>query len=131
MAAVEAFVNELLAVQHPDEYDEWEIRRRQGFWTKLKGLIELHGLDPEDLNWFHELDEHAKLRNSMLHHRPSWVLDDRDEDSIAPEDDMTQERLSQTLVAVERAIAGLLDLYGVEPPETHQPDWLDRVTDGN
>ena len=127
LAAVEALVNELLAAQNPDEYAEWETNRRMGFRQKLVNLLELRGADPDDLPWFDALDTQVQLRNSMIHHRPGWTIDDSDEHSVAPSDDMTQESLTETIEVVHQAIGGLFALYGVETPETHRPEWLKRT----
>jgi hypothetical protein len=124
LAAVEALVNELLAAQHPDEYESWEIKQRRGFRPKLAGLLGLHGADPDDVLWFKALDTHSQLRNTMIHHRPEWVVDHRDNHSVAPDDDMTQERLIETLEVVHEAIDGLFAPYGVRTPDTHRPDFL-------
>jgi hypothetical protein len=43
---------------------------------------------------------------------------------VAPDDDMTQERLIETLEVVHEAIDGLFALYGVRTPDTHRPDFL-------
>lgn len=127
MAAIEALVNELLAAQHPEEYAEWEIRRRKGLRQKLVDLLALHGEVASDVQWFEELDSHLQLRNTMIHHRPKWVIDDRDERSVAPTDGMTQELLDETLGAVFRAVDGLFALYRTETPKTHRRDWLSRI----
>ncbi len=127
IAAVEALINELLAVQHPGEYADLEMRRRAGFRSKLAKLLELQDLDLDDVAWFGELEAHADLRNSMIHHRPSWVVDHRDSDSVAPDDDMTQECLMETLEVVHHAVVGLFGLYGTMPPDTHRPGWLQHV----
>jgi hypothetical protein len=129
LAAVEALVNELLAAQHPSEYADWEIKRRKGFRYKLVNLLELHGTDPDDVSWFEALEKHRQLRNRMIHHRPGWTVDDSDQHSVAPSDDMTQERLTETLEVVHQAIGGLFALYGVPTPDTHRPDWLRRNAD--
>jgi hypothetical protein len=127
LAAVEALVNELLAAQHPDEYETWEIKQRKGFRPKLVGLLGLHGADPEDLSWFKALDRHSQLRNSMIHHRPEWVVDHRDDHSVAPDDDMTQDLLIETLEVVHEAIDGMFALYDARTPDTHRPEWLIRT----
>lgn len=127
LAAVEALVNELLAAQHPDEYAAWETQQRKGFRQKLVNLLGLHGADPDDLSWFDALDRHVQLRNSMIHHRPGWIVDVSDEHSVAPNDDMTQERLTETLEVVHQAICGLFAFYGAQTPETHRPEWLKRT----
>ena len=127
LAAVEALLNELLAAQHPDEYASWEIKKRLGFRRKLVKLLGLHDVNPDGLSWFEALDAHASLRNSMIHHRPSWIVDDSDEHSVAPNDDMTQESLAETLEVVHGAIAGLFALYEVQTPATHRPEWLRRT----
>ena len=49
------------------------------------------------------------------------------EHSVAPNDDMTQESLTETLEVVHQAIGGLFALYGVETPEAHRPEWLKRT----
>ncbi len=124
LAAVEALLNELLAAQHPGEYADWETRRRMGFRPKLLNLVQLHGADPGNLPWCSELEMHSEMRNSTLHHRPEWIVDASDEHSVAPSEDMTQERLAETLEVVHRAIDGLFALYGVPTPETHRRGWL-------
>lgn len=124
LAAVEALVNELLAAQHPDEYAAWETERRMGFRQKLVKLLELHGAIPNDVTWFEALDREVDLRNSMMHHRPEWTVDQSDEHSVAPSEDMTQQRLTETLEAVHQAIGGLFALYDVPTPGTHRPEWL-------
>lgn len=129
LSAVEALVNELLAAQYPDEYHKWEILgRKRSFWKKLRGLLQLKGLEGQEPDWFHELEEHSGLRDAMLHHRPEWMHDVRDADSVEPEVDMTPERLHGTLTAAQRAIAGLFALFGAPVPETHRTDWIERVT---
>lgn len=127
LAAVEALVNELLAAQHPDEYESWELEQRKGFRPKVVGLLGLHGANPDDVLWFEALDAHSQLRNSMIHHRPEWVVDHRDNHSVAPDDDMTQERLIETLEVVHEAVDGLFALYGARTPDTHRPEWLIRT----
>ena len=101
----------------------------EGFREKLVNLLGLHGAEPDDVTWFEALYEHAQLRNSMIHHRPGWIVDDSDEHSVAPNDDMTQESLTETLEVVHQAIGGLFALYGAPTPETHRPEWL-RQTAG-
>lgn len=127
LAAVEALVNELLAAQHPDEYEVWEMKQRKGFRPKLVGLLNLHGADPAETSWFKALDRHSQLRNSMIHHRPEWVVDHRDDQSVAPDDDMTIELLIETLDVVHEAVNGLFSLYGARTPDTHRPEWLIRT----
>lgn len=124
LAALEALVNELLAAQHPDQYAEWEESRRVGFGPKLKNLLHLHNVQPEDLPWFDELTEHSNLRNTTIHHRPGWTHDERDQHSVAPDADMTQDRLMDTLRVVHDAVDGLFALYGTTTPDTHRPEWL-------
>lgn len=124
LAAVEALLNELLAAQHPNEYESWEIKKYMGFRPKIMKLLELHDMVLDDVPWFEALDTHAKLRNSMIHHRPGWIVDDNDDLSVAPNDDMTQESLAETLEVVHDAIGGLFALYGAATPDTHRPDWL-------
>ncbi len=127
LAAVEALVNELLAAQHPDEYAAWEIKKRMGFRQKLVKLLGLHGVDPDDVSWFEALDTHAQLRNSMIHHRPGWIVDESDKHSVAPNENMTQESLTETLEVVHHAIGGLFALFGAQTPDTHRPEWLKRT----
>jgi hypothetical protein len=129
LAAVEALVNELLAAQHPDEYADWETKKRMGFRQKLLNLVRLHGVDPDSLPWFTELEKHSGLRNRMLHHQPEWIVDGSDEESVAPTEDMTQELLAETLAVAHRAVDGLFALYGVPTPETHRPGWLRRAAE--
>jgi len=127
LAAVDSLVNELLAAQHPDKYEAWEIKQRKGFRPKLVGLLGLHNVNPDDVAWFKALDRHSQLRNSMIHHRPEWIVDYVDDHSVAPDDDMTQELLTETLGVVHQAIDGLFALYGAGTPETHRPEWLRRT----
>lgn len=128
LASVEALINELLAARHPGHYEEWEVQgRKRSFWKKLRGLLELKAAGDAIPDWFQELADHAELRDAMLHHRPEWILDDRDDESVEPDLDMTQERLHETLTAVGDAIAGLFALYGAEAPETHRSDWVSRI----
>lgn len=129
LAAVEALVNELLAARYPEKYDRWEIQgRKRSFWKKLRGLLQLKGLEGHEPDWFHELEQHAGLRDAMLHHRPEWIRDVRDDDSVAPDADMTPERLHETLAAVQRAVAGLFTLFGAPVPDTHRTDWIEGIT---
>lgn len=128
LAAAEALVNELLAAQYPEEYDRWEIQgRKRSFWKKVRGLLKLKGLDGEP-DWVHELEQHSGLRDAMLHHRPEWVRDVRDDHSVEPDVDMTPERLQETLAAVQRTVEGLFALFGAPVPETHRADWIGNVT---
>lgn len=127
LAAVEALVNELLAAQHPDEFADWETEKRMGFVQKLKKLLQLHGANPDDVPWLKALLAQAQLRNNLIHHRPEWIVDDSDDQSVEPNDDLTQESLAETLEAVHQAIRGLFALYGVPTPDTHRSEWLRRV----
>lgn len=127
LASVEALVNELLAARHPDEYQRWEIDgEKRAFWKKLRGLLSLVGAGTEPA-WFQELATHGGLRDSMLHHRPEWIRDVRDDDSVDFDVGLSQERLHETLKAVQDAVAGLFALYSVPVPDTHRPDWLART----
>lgn len=129
LAAVEALVNELLAAQYPKEYDRWEIQgRKRSFWKKVRGLLRLKGLDGREPHWFHELEQHSGLRDAMLHHRPEWVRDVRDDDSVEPDVDMTPERLHETVAAVQRTVEGLFALFDAPVPDTHRADWIDGIT---
>lgn len=123
LASVEALVNELLAARHPQQYDSWELEgKKRGFWKKLRGLLRLRGVD-EDPRWLGELAAHGELRDNMLHHRPEWVRDVRHQESVDPSIDLTQERLHETLAAVQQAVAELFALYGATVPTTHRPGW--------
>ncbi len=100
-----------------------------GFSKKLSNLLKLHGEDPDEVAWFAALDRHIELRNAMIHHRPGWVVDESDEHSVEPSEDMTQELLAETHEVVHGAVDGLFALYGVPTPETHRPDWLRDAAD--
>jgi hypothetical protein len=129
LAAVEALVNELLAARFPEQYDEWEIKgTKRSFWKKLRGLLELKDVADPEPEWFRELAEHGGLRDRTLHHQPRWIRDVRNEDSVDPDHNMTQERLHATLTAVEHAIVGLFGLFDAEVPVTHRRDWVTRIS---
>lgn len=120
IASVEALVNEILLVMHPDHYDQWEVRGRKPTVKKIDLLIDLHGIDPPP-RWVDDFRSENDLRRELVHHKPGFIVDDKPEDSVEPDVSITPTGIGQTVAAVERVMTGLFDLYGSEVPDTHQP----------
>lgn len=125
IASVEALVNEILLVMHPEQYEQWEGRRKPTV-VKIDLLIELLGTRPAP-DWVAEFRVENGKRRALVHHKPGFVVDDRSYDSVETDGGMTPMGIGQTIATVERVIEGLFALYETPVPVTHRPDFYDAM----
>lgn len=126
IASVEALVNEILLVMHPEQYEQWEVSRRMPTVRKIDLLVGHHGIEPPP-DWVSDFRTENAIRRELVHHRPGFVLDDKPDDSVEPDTSVTPTGIGQTIAAVERVIEGLFDLYESPVPDTHQPDFNETI----
>lgn len=121
IAAIEALLNEILAVRFPDAYDELE-GKRSGWPAKAKKLYELLG--QTDPPWLHDLLEENILRKSIAHHKPVYVDDFTPGHSVEASPRTSAEGIEAFLQAVETAFEDIFGQFGLDVPVTHLPGFM-------
>jgi hypothetical protein len=74
-AAIEAFINEVLANSYPELYETLEKKRRAAPRVKLQRLMEELSI-PQDASWMDALNVGLDRRRELSHFRPGYVDDE-------------------------------------------------------
>jgi hypothetical protein len=122
VAAVEAFVNEVLSQRFPDDYEDLEARgRRASPLRKLLRLLEHQGISA-DIDWMKCLEDSLDPRRRIVHHKPGYVEDiGGDSKSIAPGEVTDPARVLHFLACVDQMFEAVFQSFGFEVPSTHLP----------
>ena len=125
-ASIEAFVNEVLFVNFPAIFDEYEGPGSQSFHAsvpdKLARLLKELGISRRT-TWYRLIRSDAGIRRSLEHHKldPAFTDPAEDRDSVDYLPGQSPADVEQFLDAVQEAFGVVHSTFGVELPPTHRP----------